>query len=470
VVVEFAFTCIDAGSDPFVTVITINALKTTTKRCTALLSLLFLLMEPVTLSAQDDYYLGVDGSNPESLRASLHGIIDDHQRIPYTSGDTDTWDVLEQADRDRDEPGHVVTLYRNISLPRQGGGVGAYNREHVWPKSYGYPDDDPVDPWDNYPYTDMHALFLSDSDYNYARSNSPFNHCDDGCVEYPSEHNDYRGGGGGENSNWQAGEYTDGRWEVWKGRRGDVARALMYMDLRYEGGLHGGTGATEPDLILTDDLEQIRNSYGQENRAVGYMGMLSALLEWHREDPVDAAEVQHHETVAAYQGNRNPFIDHPEWAECLFVGHCEPMRINPGISGSWFNPDTAGQGFFIIAWEEIQTLFVAWFTYETERPPEDASSVLGEPGHRWVTAQGPYSGDTAELVINLSAGGVFDQIEPPVEPAVPYGSMRVHFADCENGTISYTMPSASVSGAIPIRRIQPDNVPLCEALKVTPTE
>ena len=185
-VVEFAFTCIDAGSDPFVTVITINALKTTTKRCTALLSLLFLLMEPITLSAQDDYYLGVDASNPESLRASLHGIIDDHQRIPYTSGDTDTWDVLEQADRDRDAAGHVVTLYRNISLPRQGGGVGAYNREHVWPTSSGYPDDDPVDPWDNYPYTDMHALFLSDSDYNYARSNSPFNHCDDGCVEYPS--------------------------------------------------------------------------------------------------------------------------------------------------------------------------------------------------------------------------------------------------------------------------------------------
>lgn len=408
----------------------------------------------------EDYYATADASDPAALRASLHEIIDDHVRIPYTSGDTDTWDVLEQADRDRDEANRVVTLYRNASMARQGGGVGPYNREHVWPKSYGYPDDDPNVP--NYPYTDMHALFLSDADYNYARSNSPFNDCDQGCVEYPTVANDGRGG---TDSNWQTGEYTDGRWEVWKGRRGDVARALMYMDLRYEGGVHGVSGAAEPDLILTDDLQKIRDSYTQENRPTGYMGMLSVLLRWHREDPVDAAEVQHHETVAAWQGNRNPFIDHPEWAGCVFEGVCETMRINAGLNDAWFNPDTSGQGFFIIAWEPSQYMFVSWFTYDTERPAEGTPSVVGEPGHRWLTAQGPYAGDTATLDVYLNSGGVFDSPEPAVGPGEPYGTMTIHFADCENGTVRYDLPQANVSGAVPIRRIVNDLVPLCEALK-----
>jgi endonuclease I len=338
--------------------------------------------------------------------------------------------------------------------------VGPYNREHVWPKSYGYPDDNPNVP--NYPYTDMHALFLSDADYNYARSNSPFNVCDQGCVAYPTEANDGRGG---TDSNWQTGAYTDGRWEVWKGRRGDVARALMYMDLRYEGGVHGVSGAAEPDLVLTDDLQKIRDSYTQENRPTGYMGMLSVLLQWHREDPVDAAEVQHHETVAAYQGNRNPFVDHPEWAACVFEGVCETMRINGGLNDAWFNPDTSGQGFFIIAWEPSQYMFVSWFTYDTERPPAGTPSTVGEPGHRWLTAQGPYSGDTATLDVYLNSGGLFDSAEPTVGPGEPYGTMTIHFADCASGTVRYDLPGAGVSGAVPIRRIVTDLVPLCEALK-----
>lgn len=437
-----------------------------TKRALTALFLLLGTSAPSGLSAQPaGYYDGADESSPASLRASLHAIIDDHVRIPYTSSETDTWDVLEQADADRDEPDRIVTLYRNISYARQGGGNDRYNREHTWPKSYGYPDDDPNDPWDNYPYTDMHALFLADSDYNFYRSNSPYNHCDEGCTEYPSEANDGRGGSGGEDSNWQTGEYTDGRWDVWQGRRGDVARAQMYMDLRYEGGVHGATGAMEPDLVLTDDLQLIRDHQTQDNSDVAYMGMLSVLLEWHRQDPVDAAEVQHHETVAAYQGNRNPFIDHPEWAECLFAGTCMTMRINAGVNDAWFNPATNGQGLLIVAWEEIQYMFVAWFTYDTERPPGDLQAILGEPGHRWLTAQGSYSGDTARLDLYSTSGGVFDNAEPAAGEPVREGTLQIHFANCSEATAIYDMPRAGVSGAMPLQRIVSDNVALCDALK-----
>ena len=86
----------------------------------------------------------------------------------------------------------------------------------------------------------------------------------------------------------------------------------MYLDVRYEGGIHGDTGVNEPDLILTDDLQMIADSNTGENELVAYMGMLSVLLEWHEQDPVDLIEFQHHEAVASFQGNRNPFIDHPD--------------------------------------------------------------------------------------------------------------------------------------------------------------
>ncbi len=118
------------------------------------------------------------------------------------------------------------------------------------------------------------------------------------------------------------GSNTDGVWETWLGRRGDVARALMYLDVRYAGGVHGITEVDEPDMILTDDLTLIAGSNTGENEPVAYMGMLSVLLEWHKQDPVDLIEFQHHETVASFQGNRNPFIEHPEWVACVFEGVC----------------------------------------------------------------------------------------------------------------------------------------------------
>ena len=92
----------------------------------------------------------------------------------------------------------------------------------------------------------------------------------------------------------------------------------MYMDVRYEGSTHGVTGSIEPDLILTDDGGQIvSTSY---NVPVAFMGMLSDLYQWHLDDPVENDERERNEVVYLHQGNRNPFVDHPEWVECLYFG------------------------------------------------------------------------------------------------------------------------------------------------------
>ena len=141
------------------------------------------------------------------------------------------------------------------------------------------------------------------------------------------------------------------------------------------------------------------------------------------------------------------------------------FRINAGIADAWFDPQTAGQGFFIIVWPDREEIFLSWFTYDTERPPANVQAILGEPGHRWLTAQGAYDGDTAELTLYLTEGGVFDAAQPPaVTDAEGYGSLTLRFSSCTAGTATYELPSLGRSGEIPLQRIVDDRVPLCEAL------
>ena len=288
-----------------------------------LTALLLLAMPWISTFAEipPSYYDSVDTSSSELLRQSLHAIIDDHDRHPYTSTKPDTWDILESADQDPANSGNILDVYRNMSITKQGGGNDFYNREHSWPKSYGFPNNIVS----NSPYTDCHALFLSDSGYNSSRSNKPYRSCDETCNEKATEENGGSGGSTGEHpgqSNWTSGSHTTGTWETWVGRRGDVARALFYMDVRYEGGTHGGTNTAEPDLILTNNQSLIAASNTENNESVAHMGMLSILLEWHQEDPVDQKERDRNDAVFGFQETRNPFIDHPEWVTCVFANDC----------------------------------------------------------------------------------------------------------------------------------------------------
>jgi len=144
----------------------------------------------------------------------------------------------------------------------------------------------------------------------------------------------------------------------------------------------------------------------------------------------------------------------------------EAFVINQGMSDAWFNDETAGQGFLVVVLPDQGIIFLAWFTYDTERPPQDVMAMLGEPGHRWVTAQGPYSGDTANLIVYLTEGGVFDSADPPATTHVddPIGTITIVWHDCESATLTYDIDPPEVQGQIELRRIVPDNAVLCEAL------
>jgi len=142
----------------------------------------------------------------------------------------------------------------------------------------------------------------------------------------------------------------------------------------------------------------------------------------------------------------------------------EPIAINSGLSDAWYNPSTSGQGFLINVFPDDSQVFLSWFTFDITRPGGNAEYQLGDPGHRWLTAQGAYDLGVAEMNVFLTHGGVFDADEPSAttDPA-PYGTMTLSFSDCNNGLIEYNLPSLNQSGSIPITRVSAENVATCEA-------
>ena len=140
------------------------------------------------------------------------------------------------------------------------------------------------------------------------------------------------------------------------------------------------------------------------------------------------------------------------------------FSINAGLNDAWFNPATAGQGFFITVFPELGFISLAWFTYDTELPPMDATANLGDPGHRWFTALGPIDSDKSEMGISITWGGTFDTPPDGDLPRRDDGTILLKFSNCNEGTVSYNIPSIDALGEVPIERVAIDNVALCDAL------
>ena len=279
------------------------------------------------------YYAQVNTSSAEQLRCTLHLTIRGHTAYPYSGSGTNTWTILETAQANPSNPNQILDVYRNrlytAVADRAGTGSGlTYNREHTWPNSLGFPSQTGDHGLPNAPYTDTHMLYLSDTQWNADRSNSPYGNCPvaASCGERTTEVNGGFGGGSGVypgNSNW----VNNNTFETWNHRKGDVARAVMYMAIRYEGGTDPTSGQAEPNLELTDNRALI---VGSSNYNVpAYMGLLSDLLAWHAADPPDAAEVARNDVIQTFQGNRNPFIDHPEWATLALFQSSNPATCLP---------------------------------------------------------------------------------------------------------------------------------------------
>ena len=231
------------------------------------------------------------------------------------------------------------------------------------------------------------------------------------------------------------------------------------------------------DLVIhAGDTVQWVKTY-QEPPCDPYFGCQSASehtvtaddLSWSSGPPADefsystdfneAGEVLYHCEVHSIPGRDiNSFMN----GRITVLGAEQLIQINAGLNDAWFNPATAGQGFFIIVFPVIKAMFVAMFTFETELPDPSTMATLGWAGQRWFTAFGDYADNQAVLDIEITSGGVFDSPEPVVSQ-VPDGTLTVEFEDCSTGMITYNIPSIGRQGVIPIQRLANDNIALCEA-------
>jgi cysteine-rich repeat protein len=133
----------------------------------------------------------------------------------------------------------------------------------------------------------------------------------------------------------------------------------------------------------------------------------------------------------------------------------EAVDINDGMDGAWYNPPTSGQGYYFDVYtnaEGLKFIFVSWFTYG-----DDTASGL-----RWLTAQGQFEGSIAEIDVNETTGGLFDN-EKDVS-TVRVGTMKIDFTDCETAILSYMLDDDGLEGDIDIRRVVPGGQALCEEL------
>ena len=275
------------------------------------------------------YYDGIEGLTGDALKDALNDIITGHTEYPYTDDDTDVWDMLRAADEDPDNPNNVILFYTGISWPKECQDTNTdllpdycfenndrdadyteWNREHIWSKSHGDFEDE-----DGYAFeessgsyalgahTDGHHLVAAERSMISIKNNRFFDDCHEGINDDNLVDREY-------------GNYTCGDWyfEPRDEVKGDVARMLFYMVIRYE-----GEDGDFVDLELTTDIYQFEDAETSiRDSKLPYYENLATLLRWNLEDPVSEWEILRNQTIYEFQGNRNPFIDMPELAELIW--------------------------------------------------------------------------------------------------------------------------------------------------------
>jgi hypothetical protein len=233
------------------------------------------------------YYENLDGLADVDLRQALQNSIADPATVRAHTY-ADVIDILKEADQNPENSNEVWLVYSETGRPKldlqtDSDNSGKWNREHTFPRSRGgffdIEEDEIADGIDLFWTTkadslrhgnsDAHALRAADASENSSRGNQHYG--------------EYNGPSG------NLGSF-----------KGDVARSVLYMEIRYNG------------------LQIVNGFPALESPATGDIGDLATLLDWHRNDPPDDFEMNRNNVISNWQKNRNPFIDEPLLVEYIW--------------------------------------------------------------------------------------------------------------------------------------------------------
>jgi hypothetical protein len=240
------------------------------------------LVSPTT---PNGYYASLEGLSGAALKQALQDIIA-NPSVVHAHNYGDIVDILKEADRNPLNGSQVWMMY--VESPRSkldyqlgSSNVGVWNREHIWPQSRGGFADATS------PFADGIAVWAPTGPDDIIAGHADAHHirAEDGSENTSRSNRDY-----GSDYNGPSGNL--GSW------RGDVARALFYMAVRYNG------------LTLVEG--------NPVDTTIGQMGDLTSLLNWNQVDPADDFEMHRNNYIYTWQNNRNPFIDYPQLANYIF--------------------------------------------------------------------------------------------------------------------------------------------------------
>ncbi len=318
----------------------------------AMLLMLAMVCGSLWAQAPSGYYDSATDKTGTELRQALHDIIDNHTTISYgqiwnafwstdNKGNGVVWDMY--SDVPGGTPPYTFMMGQNQCGNYSGEG-GCYNREHSWPKSWFSGGEDGV------PGRDLHHIFPTDGYVNAQRSNHPYGEV--GNASWTSQN-------GSKLGSCCTPGYSGTVFEPIDEYKGDFARAYFYMSTRYYG----------------ED-----NDWGHSdmtNKAEIESWAMTMLLRWSDNDPVSQKEIDRNNAIYNdYQHNRNPFIDHPEFAHLIWdddyqggVAYnitCATNLQNGSISA----PSSAVEGFTVnlYAYPAVGYMVNTWYVWRTDDP------------------------------------------------------------------------------------------------------
>ena len=238
------------------------------------------------------YYATAEGKTGVALQAALHNIIKGLTSITYDA----LWTAFQSTDKKAN--GKVWDMYSDVpsgtppyeftfvtdQCGNYSGEGDCYNREHSWPNSWFGGAVLPM-------YTDLFHLYPTDGYVNNRRSNYPYAKV--GSASWTAEN-------GSKLGSCATAGYSGTVFEPIDAYKGDFARSYFYMSTRYYTEDSGWPGSDE--------------TTGSQLKPWA----LTMMLQWNQQDPVSQKETDRNNSVYTIQNNRNPFIDHPEYAALIW--------------------------------------------------------------------------------------------------------------------------------------------------------